>query len=139
EAEVIKVEPPEGNPCRQRGPFFGGERGADRSLVFTYLNRGKKSVTLDLSDAVDRQRLRALAGRADVLVEDRQPGELARLGLGYEDLRWVHAGLVYVSITRFGQTGMHSSHRGGDLIAQATGGIMVANGDQHRRPAMAHD
>ncbi len=136
-AEVIKIEPPEGDPGRQQGPFFGGERGADRSLVFMYLNRGKKSITLDLSSAADRQRLRALAGRADVLVEDRQPGELARLGLGYEDLRWLHAGLVYVSITPFGQTGMHSSHRGGDLIAQATGGIMFGNGDHTRRPAMA--
>jgi len=105
--------------------------------VFTYLNRGKKSVTLDLTNAVDRQRLRALAGRADVLVEDRQPGELARLGLGYEDVRRLHPGLVYVSITPFGQTGMYSGHRGGDLIAQATGGIMFANGDHTRRPAMA--
>src|SRR5215831_18347043 len=83
-AEVIKVEPPGGEPGRQQGPFFGGERGSDCSLVFTYLNRGKQSITLDLGSEADRQRLRALAGRADVLVEDRQLGELARLGLGYE-------------------------------------------------------
>src|SRR5262245_33252586 len=136
-AEVIKIEPPEGDPCRQQEPFFAGERGADRSLVFTYLNRGKQSITLDLGSASDRQRLRALTGRVDVLVEDWQPGELARLGLGYEDLRRLQAGLVYVSITPFGQTGMNSGHRGGDLIAQATGGIMFANGDHTRRPAMA--
>src|SRR5262249_22850969 len=86
-AEVIKIEPPEGDPCRQQGPFLGGEPGADRSLTFAYLNRGKQSVTLDLSSTADKQRLRALAVRADVLVEDRQPGDLARLGLGYEDLR----------------------------------------------------
>ena len=136
-AEVVKVEPPEGDPCRQQGPFLGGERGSDRSFMFTYLNRGKKSVTLDLNSAADRQRLRALAVRADVLVEDRQPGELARLGLGYADLRRLHAGLVYVSITPFGQTGLYSGHLGGDLMAQATGGIMFANGDKTRRPAMA--
>ena len=136
-AEVIKLEPPEGDPSREQEPFFGDIHGLERSLTFTYLNRGKKSVTLDLRNATDRQRLRSLAGRADVLVEDRQPGELARLGLGYEDLRQLHPGLVYVSITPFGQTGMYSSHRGGDLIAQATGGIMFANGDPARRPAMA--
>src|SRR5262249_42423514 len=95
-AEVIKIEPPEGDPGRQQGPFFGGQPGVDRSLVFTYLNRGKQSITLDLGSEVDRQRLRALAGRADVLVEDRQPGELARLGLGYEDLRPLQPGLGYV-------------------------------------------
>src|SRR5215510_12067852 len=78
-AEVIKIEPLEGDPGRQQGPFFGGERGSDRSLVFTYLNRGKQSITLDLGSEADRQRLRALAGRADVLVEDCQPGELVRL------------------------------------------------------------
>jgi crotonobetainyl-CoA:carnitine CoA-transferase CaiB-like acyl-CoA transferase len=136
-AEVIKIEPPEGDPCREQEPFFGGLRGPDRSLTFAYLNRGKKSVTLDLRNAADQQRLRALAGRADVLVEDRQPGELARLGLGYEDLRQLHPGLVYVSITPFGQTGLYRNHRGGDLIAQAMGGIMFANGDPTRRPAMA--
>lgn len=136
-AEVIKIEPPEGDPCRQQGPYFGGERGAERSLMFTYLNRGKKSLRLDLSSAADCQRLRALAVRADVLVEDHQPGELARLGLGYEDLRRLHAGLVYVSMTPFGQTGMYSGRLGGDLMAQATGGIMFANGDHTRRPAMA--
>src|SRR5262252_6788529 len=136
-AEVIKVEPPEGEPGRQQEPCFGGARGSDHSLVFTYLNRGKQSMTLDLGSEADRQRLRALAGRADILVEDRQPGELARFGLGYEDLHRLHAGLVYVSITPFGQTGMYSGHCGGDLIAQATGGIMFANGDHTRRPAMA--
>jgi crotonobetainyl-CoA:carnitine CoA-transferase CaiB-like acyl-CoA transferase len=136
-AEVIKVEPLEGDPCRRQGPCFGGAGGPDRSLTFTYLNRGKKSVTLDLRHAAERQRLRALAVRADVLVEDRQPGELGRLGLGYEDLRRLHPGLVYVSITPFGQTGMHSSHQGGDLVAQAAGGMMFANGDHTRRPAMA--
>jgi crotonobetainyl-CoA:carnitine CoA-transferase CaiB-like acyl-CoA transferase len=136
-AEVTKVEPPEGDPGRQQGPFLQGKRGSDCGLTFTYLNRGKKSVTLDLSSEADRRQLRALAIRADVLVEDRQPGELARLGLGYEDLRRVYPGLVYVSMTPFGQTGMHSGHLGGDLVAQATGGIMFGNGDHTRRPAMA--
>ncbi len=138
-AEVIKVEPPGGDPGRYQGPFFGNESGANRSLRFTYLNRGKKSVILDLDDEADRQRLRDLTRRADVLVEDRQPGALADLGLGWEDLRELHAGLVYVSITPFGQTGMCSGHLGGELVAQATGGNMVANGDNTRRPAMAPD
>lgn len=70
-----------------RGHILGVPVEADRSLMFTYLNRGKKSVTLDLSSAADRQRLRALAVRADVLVEDHQPGELTWLGLGYENLQ----------------------------------------------------
>jgi crotonobetainyl-CoA:carnitine CoA-transferase CaiB-like acyl-CoA transferase len=136
-AEVIKTEPRGGDSSRDQGPFFGDKRGPARSIPFTYLNRGKKSVILDLSDETDRQRLRALAIRADVLVEDRQPGELVQIGLGFEDLHRLHPGLVYVSITPFGQTGLFSHHLGGELVAQATGGVMFANGDPACRPAMA--
>jgi crotonobetainyl-CoA:carnitine CoA-transferase CaiB-like acyl-CoA transferase len=135
-AEVVKVEPPGGDPGRRRGPFFGVKPGPNRGLSFTYLNRGKKSVILDLDDAMDRQRLRTLAATADVLVEDTRPGTLAQIGLGFDDLHAIHPGLVYVSITPFGQTGMLSGHLGDELVAQATGGFLFAHGDASRRPAM---
>jgi len=68
-------------------------------MAFTYLNRGKKSISLDLTQEAERAHLRALVAHADILVEDRQPGALAHVGLGFEDLRLLNPGLIYVSLT----------------------------------------
>ncbi len=138
-ADVIKVEPPGGDPARGTPPFAGDRPGPDRSLMFMDRNRGKKSVILDLANEEGRERVRALAARVDVVVEDSQPGTLAAIGLGFDHLSQANAGLVYVSITTFGQTGPQSGYAGGELIAQATGGILFANGDDGQRPAMAPD
>lgn len=135
-ADVIKVEPPGGDPRRWAGPFFPGEGGAEQSIEFVYLNRGKRSAVLDLGTEGGRERVRSLAATVDVLVEDGTPGDLSRLGLGYEELRDVNPALVFVSVTPFGQSGPRSGHPGGDLVAQAAGGIMFANGDDQQRPAM---
>ena len=90
-----------------------------------------------MDSAEGRDLVRALAERSDILVEDRTPGYLAGLGLGYEELRKLNPALVYVSITPFGQTGPHAGYRGGDLITQSTSGMMIANGDDGTRPCMA--
>ena len=136
-ADVIKVEPPGGDPARNMPPFAGDIQDPERSLRFIHANRSKRSVVLDINVSEDRAKIRALAERSDVLVEDFAPGYLASLGLGYEDLKAVNPGLVYVSITPFGQTGPHSSYLGGDLIAQASAGVIFANGDDLASPVRA--
>ncbi|KAA9163998.1 CoA transferase [Amycolatopsis acidicola] len=105
DAEVIKVERPEGDPARRRGPFLGDDPDQEKSGLFLYLNTNKRGVTLDLADATGRTRFLRLIADADVLIEDRAPGELSELGLGYDDLSAVNPGLVMVSITPFGQDG----------------------------------
>jgi crotonobetainyl-CoA:carnitine CoA-transferase CaiB-like acyl-CoA transferase len=136
-ADVIKIESSGGDAIRSIGPFAKDAPGPDRSLVFIDRGRSKRSVVLALSDQGDRQKVRALAKRSDVLIEDYQPGHLASIGLGYEDIKGINPGLVYVSITPFGQTGPHAGYLGGELIAQARGGILYANGDDAQRPCMA--
>src|SRR5438132_1089448 len=86
-AEVIKVEPPEGDVSRRAGPFPGDLPDLERSGRFLHLNTGKKSVTLDLTAEADRERMRRLLAGADLLVESFAPGYLASLGLDYENLR----------------------------------------------------
>ena len=136
-ADVIKIEPLEGDPTRRMAPFAGDEPGPERSLRFIHANRSKRSAVIDLDTQEGRDAVRALAERADILVEDRHPGYLARLGLGYDKLRELNPALVFVSITPFGQTGPHAKYRGGDLITQSTSGMMIANGDDGTRPCMA--
>ncbi|MBI4236125.1 MAG: CoA transferase, partial [Chloroflexi bacterium] len=136
-ADVMKIEPPGGDPARWLPPFADGSPDPERSLRFINANRSKRSVVLDIRSPEDRERIGALAQRADILVEDFTPGYLAGLGLGYEHLRERNPGLVYVAITPFGQTGPHASYRGGELVAQAMGGIMFANGDDTAPPCMA--
>jgi len=136
-ADVILVEPPEGSPARTQPPFAGDVPGPDRSLPFLNANRNKRSVALDLTNERDLARVRALAQRSDILIEDSMPGTLAALGLGYETLGPLAPGLVYVSITPFGQSGPHRDYKGGDLIAEATGGVMFATGDDELPPVKA--
>ncbi len=136
-ADVIKVEPPGGDPARLLPPFAGNIEHPERSLRFIHANRSKRGVVLDITDDADRETAAALIARADILVEDFRPGYTASIGLGYEAMRSRNPGLVYVSITPFGQSGPHASWLGGDLIAQASAGMMFANGDDTRPPVMA--
>jgi len=116
-AEVVKVEAPAGDGARRMGPFPGDVPDPERSGLFFHLNTGKQSVVLDLDRPEDRDRFRQLVADADVLVEDRRPGELARLGLSYEELCADNPDLVVVSITPFGQTGPYAEWAGYDLNA----------------------
>jgi crotonobetainyl-CoA:carnitine CoA-transferase CaiB-like acyl-CoA transferase len=111
-ADVIKLEDAErGDPARWRGPFPGEVPDPERSPLFLYLNTSKRSLRIDLGTEHGRETFAALAARADVLIEDRAPGELAALGLGYEDLARANPRLVVTSLTPFGQTGPSSRHR----------------------------
>ncbi len=113
-AEVIKVEPPGGDRARRIGPQIGGE-----SAVFLSLNRNKKSVVIDYRSAAGREIVKRLAGAADVVVEDFGPGEAARLGLAYDDLKERNPRLVYCAISPFGEEGPLAEIPGAELTIQA--------------------
>ena len=130
-ADVIKVEQPgRGDDSRHWGPPFQG----DQAAYFLAVNRNKRSILIDLTDSAGRDAARSLACQADVLVENFRPGVAARLGLGYEELSQVNPGLVYASISGFGQTGPDSQLPGYDAIAQARSGIMSVTGESDGPP-----
>lgn len=134
-AEVIKVEKPgSGDVSRSAGPFIGDEPHAEQSAAFLYLNTGKKSITLDITSHTGAAILRHLAQECDILIESFPPGYVERLGLGYAALEPLNPGLIYTSITPFGQTGPYRDFKGSELIAQATGALMQTIGLPHREP-----
>lgn len=129
-ADVIKVEKPGGDDARRMGPpFINGE-----SAAFLGVNRNKKSIVLDLKNALDRDVFRQMAARADVVAENFRPGTMARLGLGPDDLRRERPELIYASISGFGQTGPYADRPGYDLIAQGMSGMMSATGHPDSPP-----
>lgn len=133
-ADVVCVEPPGGSRARRQGPFAGDLHEPERSLVWWAYARNKRSVVLDPESADDREALLRLIESADVLVESRKPGEMARLGLGYEELARRNPALVYTSITPFGQTGPKAGWAATDLTVFAAGGALWLTGDEDRPP-----
>ena len=133
-ADVIKIEPPGGDPARNVAPFVGDEPGPDRSLNFLYQNTSKRSITLDLEDAADREKLRKLMPTVDIVVEDFAPGYLDSLDLGYEALRKLREDIIVTSITGFGSTGPHKDYLAPDIIGVAMAGIMWLAGDPEDPP-----
>ncbi len=131
-ADVIKIEPPGGDPSRGFGPFPNAAPNPECSGLFLHLNRNKRSVVLDAER--DGDRIRQLAGQADILFEDYRPGEAARWGWGFAALADINPALVMASITPFGQTGPYRDYRGSELTLQAIGGPLVANGHADREP-----
>ncbi len=133
-ATVIKVEAPEGDDTRRWGPPFV-EREGDRSAAYFYgCNRGKMSVTADFRDNDDLMFVKELAADADVVVENFKLGGLARFGLDYESLSATNPGLVYCSITGFGQDGPYAARAGYDYLVQGMCGLMSITGDPAGEP-----
>ncbi|WP_236794745.1 CaiB/BaiF CoA-transferase family protein [Amycolatopsis sp. GM8] len=124
-ADVVRVEPRGGEVTRTYGPFYHDEPHPDRSLYFWHHNLGKRSITLDLDDAADRDRFAALAATADVLLDSRPLGYLDERGLGFETLRATNAGLIHARISPFGDTGPWAGYAGSDLVHLALGGVMM--------------
>ena len=137
-AEVIKVERPGvGDDSRAFGPPWVKDRdGRDTkdSAYFTSANRGKKSITLNIAVAEGQAIVRELAGKSDVLIENYKFGDLARYGLGYEDLKKINPRLIYCSVTGFGQTGPYRERPGYDFMIQGMGGMMSVTGEPDDAP-----
>ena len=132
-AEVIKVEPPEGTPARRMPPF--DDRDPERSLYWAILGLGKGSVVLDvLGDHADREAFERLLTGADVLLESFDPGVMAGVGLGYEQLAERFPQLVYTSVTPYGQDGPWADRPATELTVESAGGLVSLQGDQDRPP-----
>ncbi len=137
-AEVIKVERPKtGDDSRAFGPpWVKDAEGKDtrESAYYTSANRGKKSITLNIADPEGQRIVRELAKQADVLIENYKFGDLARYGLGYDDLKVLNPGLIYCSVTGFGQTGPFRERPGYDFMIQGMGGMMSVTGEPDDAP-----
>lgn len=138
-AEVIKVEAPEGDDTRRWGPPFIDRPRADGTTervaaYFHAANRGKTSVICDFRDPQDLERLRTLIDSADVVIENFKLGGLRKFGLDYETLSARNPGLVYASITGFGQDGPRASQPGYDFLIQGMSGIMDLTGEPDAEP-----
>jgi crotonobetainyl-CoA:carnitine CoA-transferase CaiB-like acyl-CoA transferase len=122
-ADVVKVEPLQGDLARHIGPFVG-----ENSLFFFGVNRGKRSLAVDAKNPSARHLLRELARQADVMVHNLRPGAMERIGLGYQELSALNPGLVYAVISAFGTEGPDADRTGIDLIFQGESGMMAITG-----------
>lgn len=133
-AEVIKVEPPEGDESRRHGPFPDDIPHPEKSGLFLYLNANKLGITLNVRNAKGRQMLLDLLKRSDVFVENNPPKVMAELGLDYPSLSRLSPSLIVTSITPYGQTGPYRDWKGYDINSSGLGGISYSVGDPQREP-----
>lgn len=128
-ADVVKVEPPEGDWSRRIGVPIG-----QRSAAYLACNRGKRAIVADLKSEDGLATVRKLAARADVFMESNRAGVAERLGLGYEALKAENPDLVYLSVTGFGQEGPYSDRPATEAVLQAFSGLMISNPDKDGAP-----
>ena len=133
-ADVIQVEPPQGNAARRLGPFANDDVRPENSLFWWAYAANKRSITLDIETVDGCILLRRLAKQADFLIESFPPGYLADLGLAFSDLKELNPALVMVSITAFGQDGPYANYQATDIVGMALGGFMSLTGDSDRAP-----
>lgn len=137
-ADVVKVERPGvGDDTRKWGPPYledGDGNPTTESAYYLSANRNKRSIALDFTQQADRETVMALVAKADILVENYRVGTLAKYGLDYPSLAEKHPGLIYCSITGFGQTGPYAGRAGYDFLIQAMGGIMSITGEPEGEP-----
>ncbi len=134
-ADVIKVERPgAGDDTRAWGPPWWGEGEARQSAYFLCANRGKRSIAIDIASTEGQALVRELAREADVLLENYKVGQLARYGLDADSLREINPGLIYCSITGYGQTGPYADRAGYDFAIQGQGGLMSITGEPDGEP-----
>jgi len=130
-AEIIRVERPGlGDETRHWGPPWAG----DQSAYYLCTNRNKKSITVDLKKKEGQEIVRRLAQRSDILLENFLPGSLAEMGLGYEQIKAINPGIIYASVTGYGQEGPYRDQPGWDFIIQAQGGLMSIIGESDGPP-----
>ena len=128
-AKVIKIESQSGDSARTYAPFMDG-----KGMTHAWINRGKKSVVMNLKDPRAIEVCKKLIKEADVLVEGFRPGVMDRLGLGYDVCKEINPGLVYCSVSAFGQTGPYAQRPGFDLLGQALSGMISVNGEKGGHP-----
>ena len=133
-ADVVKIEPPGGDPSRSLGPFFHDEPHPEKSLSWFAFNTGKRSVTLNLETIDGRQIFKRMVTTTDFLVESYGPGYMESLGLGYAELEKVNPALIMISITPFGPAGPYRDFKGSDLMLWALGLHTHPYGDDDRPP-----
>ena len=133
-ADVIKVEPPGGDPGRLHGPFYHDEQDPEKSLSWLAYNANKRGITLDIDTTDGQAQLLKLASKADFVVESFAPGYLDLRGIGYRALHELYPRLIVTSITPFGQTGPYANYRGSDLVAMAMSGFMSLVGEPGKPP-----
>lgn len=133
-AEVIKVEPPEGDPLRRQGPFAGDDPHPEKSVPFLYVNTGKRGVTLDHTTDSGAALLLKLLEDADIIVEGFPPSASEDSAFSYEALSSTHPRLVVTSVTPFGQNGPYKDFQATDIITCAMSGLMYHSGDSDKEP-----
>jgi benzylsuccinate CoA-transferase BbsE subunit len=127
-ADVIRIEPPGGDPMRRIGPFVNDQQDPEKSLYFFHFNTSKRSVTLNLETEKGRELFKKIVTTADILVETFRPGYLAEIGLGYNSLRGINPKLILVSISGFGQSGPYKDYETADIVALAMIGLAYTLG-----------
>lgn len=133
-ADVVKLEPPEGDAARRIHPAQTSD--PDPTSFFAYLNWNKRGIVTDLTTEAGRTRFARLAATVDLLIESGDPGELAALGLGYDELAEANPGIVVVSVTPYGQDGPRAGWQHTEATDWATSGYQYFAGDPQREPLM---
>ncbi len=133
-ADVIKIEPPGGDPCRNRGPFYHDIPDPENSLYWFAYNANKRGITLNIESDDGKEIFKKIVERAHFVVESFVPGHMDSLDLGYAELSRINPGVILTSITPFGQTGPYSRHSSSDIVEMAMCGLMYLCGDPDRPP-----
>ena len=130
-ADVVKVEPPDGDQARRNGPFVAAKDGGGQEYgtYFMSINRGKRSIVIDLKQPEGHALVLDLVRDADVLVENFRPGTMENLGLDYETIKAVNPKIIMLDISGFGQTGPYTKRAALDVIVQAMGGMLSITGE----------
>jgi len=133
-ADVIKIEPPGGDPMRRIGPFYKDMPDPEKSLYWFIMNANKRSITLDIEKSDGQGIFKRLVKTADFVIECFEPGYMGKLGLGYEELEKLNPRIIVASITNFGQTGPYAHWKAYDIVTNGMGGLSWLCGDQDRPP-----
>jgi crotonobetainyl-CoA:carnitine CoA-transferase CaiB-like acyl-CoA transferase len=133
-ADVIKIEPPGGDPGRSLGPFYKDIADPEKSLYWLGFNTSKRGITLNINCAEGQQLFKKMVRKADIILESFAPGYMDKLGLGYEALRKINPQIIVTSLTPFGQSGPYRDFKGPDIVVSALGGTLYAVGDPDRPP-----
>jgi len=133
-ANVIKIEPREGDPARHEGPYKDGIPNIETSLLFLHLNTNKKSITLNFESKNAVNIIKKFIEKTDIVIESFPPGQMENWDLSYETLAKDHENLIMASITPFGQSGPWKDYKASEIVLQALGGPLHANGSPFREP-----